>query len=284
MAKLGKDKIALFLACASVLGGKTQAMNINKAQSPQTVAAVGGAASRNNQSDKQRLTKNQKLAIGGAASLAVVSAVGLTIWGVKRHNDKKLLESALAFLNSNPVIVSASNYDYDDGDFFASIDLFANYLKLFKDEKTDELKKSKVEIAINGGSIAVRNALNLKFVISKIDDKNWNVKKYNIEEGKEELENEFKLGIGKFQTIKNEEKKVEEKKPVSNIFSNIFDDNLKRIDKLQKEFESFKKWTNDFTINVNEENQEIDKSNKKDKKVMSQKELEDYYGMDFSFF
>jgi hypothetical protein len=42
MAKLGKDKIALFLACASVLGGKTQAMNINKAQSPQTVAAVGG--------------------------------------------------------------------------------------------------------------------------------------------------------------------------------------------------------------------------------------------------
>jgi hypothetical protein len=157
-------------------------------------------------------------------------------------------------------------------------------LKLFKDEKTDELKKSKVEIAINGGSIAVRNALNLKFVISKIDDKNWNVKKYNIEEGKEELENEFKLGIGKFQTIKNEEKKVEEKKPVSNIFSNIFDDNLKRIDKLQKEFESFKKWTNDFTINVNEENQEIDKSNKKDKKVMSQKELEDYYGMDFSFF
>ena len=24
MAKLGKDKIALFLACASVLGGKTQ--------------------------------------------------------------------------------------------------------------------------------------------------------------------------------------------------------------------------------------------------------------------
>ena len=42
MAKLGKDKIALFLACTSVLGGKTQAMNISKVQSPQTVAAVGG--------------------------------------------------------------------------------------------------------------------------------------------------------------------------------------------------------------------------------------------------
>ncbi len=42
MKKFGRDKIALFLACTSVLGGKTQAMNISKAQSPQTVAAVGG--------------------------------------------------------------------------------------------------------------------------------------------------------------------------------------------------------------------------------------------------
>ena len=40
IAKLGKDKIALFLACASILGGKTQAMN--KPQSQKTVAAVGG--------------------------------------------------------------------------------------------------------------------------------------------------------------------------------------------------------------------------------------------------
>ena len=42
MAKLGQDKIALFLACASVLGGKTQAMNISKVQNPQTIGTVGG--------------------------------------------------------------------------------------------------------------------------------------------------------------------------------------------------------------------------------------------------
>ena len=42
MKKFGRDKIALFLACTSVLGGKTQAMNTSKAQSPQTVAGVGG--------------------------------------------------------------------------------------------------------------------------------------------------------------------------------------------------------------------------------------------------
>ena len=48
----------------------------------------GGATSRNNRSIKQGLSKNQKLAIGGAVSLAVVSAVGFTIWGVTRNKNK----------------------------------------------------------------------------------------------------------------------------------------------------------------------------------------------------
>ena len=42
MAKLGKNKIALFLACTSILGGKTQAMNISKVQNPQTIGVVRG--------------------------------------------------------------------------------------------------------------------------------------------------------------------------------------------------------------------------------------------------
>ncbi len=40
MKRFGKNKIALFLAFASVLSGKTQAMNEPK--SHQTLAAVGG--------------------------------------------------------------------------------------------------------------------------------------------------------------------------------------------------------------------------------------------------
>ena len=40
--KNNKKKIALAVACASVLGGKTSAIN-NKAQNPQSAAAVGGA-------------------------------------------------------------------------------------------------------------------------------------------------------------------------------------------------------------------------------------------------
>jgi len=92
MKEFGRNKIALFLTCMSILGNRTSAMNTNKVQNPQTVAAVGRVTARNNQSVKQGLTKNQKWAIGAAVSLAVVSAAGFTIWGVKRHNDKKLLE------------------------------------------------------------------------------------------------------------------------------------------------------------------------------------------------
>ena len=88
MKKFGKDKVALFLTCMSVFGNRTSAMNANKAQNPQPVVAVGGATFRNNRSVKQGLSKNQKLAIGGAVSLAVVSAVGFTIWGVTRNKNK----------------------------------------------------------------------------------------------------------------------------------------------------------------------------------------------------
>ena len=89
MKKLGRDKIALFLTCMSVLGNRTSAMNTNKAQNPQTVAAVGWAASRDNQSVKQGLSKNQKLAITVIASIVGVAAIVSTIWGVRKHLNKK---------------------------------------------------------------------------------------------------------------------------------------------------------------------------------------------------
>ena len=70
MKKFSKNKIALFLACTSVLGGKSQAAQNVKTE--QTIAAVGGATSCSNKSVKQGLTKKQKLAIGGAAAFLVV--------------------------------------------------------------------------------------------------------------------------------------------------------------------------------------------------------------------
>ena len=55
MAKLGKDKIALFLACASIFGGNTRAAQDVK--TGQTLAAVGGAAF-NTQLDTNVRVKN----------------------------------------------------------------------------------------------------------------------------------------------------------------------------------------------------------------------------------
>ena len=88
MKKFGRDRIALFLTCMSVLGSRTSAMNTNKAQNPQSVAAVRGVTSRNDQFVKQGLTKNQKLGIGAAiTALVAVPAVALTIWGIKKHKN-----------------------------------------------------------------------------------------------------------------------------------------------------------------------------------------------------
>ncbi len=88
MAKLGKDKIALFLACASVLGGKTQAMNINKVQSLQTIGTVGGGETT--PVKNKGLSKKQKIGIAAAITLPVVAAaVGFTIYGIKKHSSKK---------------------------------------------------------------------------------------------------------------------------------------------------------------------------------------------------
>jgi hypothetical protein len=42
MKKFDRSKIALFLACMSVLGNSTSAMNANKVQNPQTIGTVGG--------------------------------------------------------------------------------------------------------------------------------------------------------------------------------------------------------------------------------------------------
>ena len=86
--KSNKKKIVLALACASILGDRTQA--IKEPQSLKTVAAVGGAASRNNNPVQQGLSKKRKLAIVAAVvSLAAVTAIGFTIWGVKKYLDGK---------------------------------------------------------------------------------------------------------------------------------------------------------------------------------------------------
>ena len=270
MAKLGRDKVALFLACTSILGGKIQAMDANKAKTPQTVAAVGGATSRNNQS-KQGLSKNQKLGVITAASLVVASVVGFTIWGVKHHNrlnNKKLLEDAIAFLNSNPSIVSISGGKFEN--YNQAVDIFKNYLQLFKDGKMDELERNKFEIEICGSDIIIKNSIDdgiSKYIISKINNENYNVKKYIIRDGKESLYNNVELGVGKSKANEydngNKNIKIKSQNDVVDFISEheaYLNQNLMKLQALSRAL--------DFNVNNPNSNE-----SKKNNKILSQEEL-----------
>ena len=91
MKKFSRRKIALALACASILGGRTQAMN--KPQSRQTVAAVGGATDKNSNKGFANWAKDHKwqLAVGigvpvVAATASILAFLGVKYWG-KKDND-----------------------------------------------------------------------------------------------------------------------------------------------------------------------------------------------------
>ena len=81
-----KKKLALTLACTSVLGGKTQAMNINKPQSRQAIAAVRGETVKN---QPKKIDGNKIVKIGGftVAGLAALETIHSLIG---RFTDSKL--------------------------------------------------------------------------------------------------------------------------------------------------------------------------------------------------
>ena len=89
MKKFGKDKIALFLACTSLLSDKASAINMGKTQNQHPVAAVGGAISRNNNPVQQGLSKKQKFTIATIASILAFAVIGGTILGVKKYLGNK---------------------------------------------------------------------------------------------------------------------------------------------------------------------------------------------------
>ena len=87
-SKNSKNKLALVLACASILGGKAQAMNTNKPQSQQTVATVRVVATKNSNKELINWVKNHKWQLGVGGTLTVATAVTLTILGVKYFSKK----------------------------------------------------------------------------------------------------------------------------------------------------------------------------------------------------
>ena len=126
MSKFSKRKIAATLAFASLFGSKTQAMNTNKSvvKSPQSLVAVGGATSRDNQSVKQVLTKNQKIGIGAAiTALAAVPVIAFTIWGIKRHSKSEQDQH-----EKNKNVEKVDNGETDENKNEKLLDFFIKFL------------------------------------------------------------------------------------------------------------------------------------------------------------
>ena len=96
MKKFSKNKIALFLACASIFGEKTQAMNKNKPQNPQSLVEVGGeqnlyaAPSFKNKILNwwNSLSKAKKYGILGAAGSIIAGAIAVPVICAAVKNKK----------------------------------------------------------------------------------------------------------------------------------------------------------------------------------------------------
>ena len=86
MSRFSRRKMALALACASILGGKTQAAQNIKTE--QTLAAVGGATAKNSSKGFVNWVKNHKLGVGVGGALTAATAVTLIILGVKYLGKK----------------------------------------------------------------------------------------------------------------------------------------------------------------------------------------------------
>ena len=214
MAKLGKDKIALFLACASVLGGKTQAMNINKVQSLQTIGTVGGATTP---VKNKGLSKKQKIGIAAAITLPVVAAaVGFTIYGVKKHSAKKDNDSNKN--NNNNLNKSQKNIDN------SKISENEIYEVDFNEEYEGENNKEEENIS---------NSIRMFKALDKIDiDEKGN---------KEENNKEKELMVGAFKYFVGELKeKTVEGLLTSDIFYEFCNNNGDKIESVEniKEYNS----------------------------------------------
>ena len=83
MKKFSKNKIVLFLAFASIFSGKSQAM---ETKSHQTLAAVGGEATKNK--GFVNWVKNHKLGVGIGGVLTATTTAALIFLGIKYWGKK----------------------------------------------------------------------------------------------------------------------------------------------------------------------------------------------------
>lgn len=107
MKKFRRKKLAFALACASILGGKTQAMDKNKHQSRQTLAAAGGVTSKNSNNRFVDWAKNHKLVVGAGLLIPTLLTASIVLgvkYGGKKGNgsDPSKDPNAQNFNKDNP--------------------------------------------------------------------------------------------------------------------------------------------------------------------------------------
>ena len=232
MEKLGNDKIALFLACASVLGGKAQAINTNKSQSPQSVAAVGEAVTTSKKMGK--LTKSVIIASSSIVGAGLIYEVlGDTIIN-KAPTLFKLLRGNL----KNPEEKQSSPGKIEE-----------------KQSSPEEIK------ALAGKILNVINSFGVKDSIESITNeikKNKGnkaktnttaIRQYKIEKYGDRIKLEHCLNN------KNNKKKVEDDEALKIVFRDYLDLDVERLEDLQadKKNENEKEnWqTTKYSVNGN---------------------------------
>jgi hypothetical protein len=142
MKRFSRRKIALVLACASVLGGKTQAMN--KPQSQKTIAAVGEATTKNSSKGFVNWVKNHKLGVGVGGALTAATAVTLTILGVKYLGKKESDGEQPIEGKKNEILKQDQKID-DEVNIGSKNNELKEKLKLSNSNKQNEIIKNLVQ-------------------------------------------------------------------------------------------------------------------------------------------
>ena len=172
MAKLGKDKIALFLACASVLGGKTQAMNISKVQNPQTIGTVGGARNQPKKINWGKIAKIGGLTVAGLAALETIHSL------IGRFTDFKIGSYSIGRAIKNRAKKNnKSNPNELNKDDEKNIKIISENEDGEKNEKFEDLEMEfdyDPDAVISGGYYEFTDTSLKKYVLSELDNVNVN--------------------------------------------------------------------------------------------------------------
>ena len=226
MKEFRRKKLAFALACASILNGGTQAKNKNEIQSQQTLAAVGGAATKNSSKGVIDWVKNHKLGVGIGGALVAATAVTLTVLGVKylgkkdsggnpnkkpdiqKINSPKIeVDYEKKNNNNNPNKINIDDKKKDEVNGFENkekvknLDLIKNKISSIEVEDKNQNDKDIIILAFEYfGDILAKNSL------EELNDLFDHITNYNKHEGADSTDiNEFKNKTYKTHVEESEE-------------------------------------------------------------------------------